>query len=376
MEEAFRRKLKKAKKILVKVGTSTLTYPSGKLNLNYIERIVRELADLKNQGKEVLLVSSGAIGAGMGKLGLKKKPKTTPEKQAIAAVGQGMLIQVYEKVFAEYGHTVAQLLLIRDDLVNRKRYVNARNTLTTLLKFGVIPIINENDTVSVDEIEFGDNDNLSALVASLIDVDLLINLSDIDGLYTANPHTDSGAELITFVPDINGEIENLATSTCGSLGTGGMKAKLQAAKIAVCSGVAMVIANGQTTGIIHNILSGEKVGTLFLPKEKPMHSRKRWIAFGLTVQGTLCVDSGAKKAVVRDGKSLLPSGILKVEGCFERGETVCIADEDGIVFARGLINYPSRDLIKIKGLRSYEILEVLGEKGVSEVIHRDNLVII
>ncbi len=209
MEETFRKRLKKAKNILVKVGTSTLTYPSGKLNLNYIERIVRELADLKNQGKEVVLVSSGAIGAGLGKLGFKKKPKTTPEKQAIAAVGQGMLIQVYEKVFSEYGHTVAQLLLTRDDLVNRQRYVNARNTLTTLLKFGVIPIINENDTVSVDEIEFGDNDNLSALVASLIDVDLLINLSDIDGLYTANPHTDSDAELITFVPDINGEIETL-----------------------------------------------------------------------------------------------------------------------------------------------------------------------
>ena len=376
MEETFRKRLKKAKNILVKVGTSTLTYPSGKLNLNYIERIVRELADLKNQGKEVVLVSSGAIGAGLGKLGFKKKPKTTPEKQAIAAVGQGILIQVYEKVFSEYGHTVAQLLLTRDDLVNRQRYVNARNTLTTLLKFGVIPIINENDTVSVDEIEFGDNDNLSALVASLIDVDLLINLSDIDGLYTANPHKDSDAELITFVPDINGEIENLATSTCGTLGTGGMRAKLQAAKISVCSGVPMVIANGQKPGVIHDIISGKKVGTLFLPKEKPMHSRKRWIAFGLTVQGTLCVDSGAKKAVVRDGKSLLPSGVLEVEGSFERGETVCIADEDGIVFARGLVNYPSRDLIKIKGLRSSNILEVLGKKGESEVVHRDNLVII
>ena len=376
MEETFRKRLKKAKNVLVKVGTSTLTYPSGKLNLNYIERIVRELADLKNQGKEVVLVSSGAIGAGLGKLGFKKKPKTTPEKQAIAAVGQGMLIQVYEKVFSEYGHTVAQLLLTRDDLVNRQRYVNARNTLTTLLKFGVIPIINENDTVSVDEIEFGDNDNLSALVASLIDVDLLINLSDIDGLYTANPHKDSDAELITFVPDITGEIENLATSTCGTLGTGGMRAKLQAAKISVCSGVPMVIANGQKPGVIHDIINGKKVGTLFLPKEKPMHSRKRWIAFGLTVQGTLCVDSGAKKAVVRDGKSLLPSGVLEVEGSFERGETVCIADEDGIVFARGLVNYPSRDLIKIKGLRSSNILEVLGEKGESEVVHRDNLVII
>ncbi len=376
MEEAYRERLKKVKNVLVKVGTSTLTYPSGKLNLNYIERIVRELADLKNQGKEVLLVSSGAIGAGLGKLGLKKRPKTTPEKQAIAAVGQGMLIQVYEKLFSEYGHTVAQLLLTRDDLANRQRYINARNTLITLLNFGVIPIINENDTVSVDEIEFGDNDNLSALVASLIDVDLLINLSDIDGLYTANPQTDSGAKLVTYVPEITAEIENLAQSTCGSLGTGGMKAKLQAANIAVCSGVPMVIANGQRPGIIHDIISGERIGTLFLPKEKPMHSRKRWIAFGNTVQGTLSVDSGAKIAVVRDGKSLLPSGINHVEGDFDRGETVCIADKDGIVFARGLVNYPSCDLIKIMGLRSSEIPIILGEKGVSEVIHRDNLVII
>ncbi len=376
MEENFRKQLKKAKIIMVKVGTSTLTYSNGKLNLNYIERIVRELADLKNQGKEVLLVSSGAIGAGLGKLGLKKKPKTTPEKQAIAAVGQGMLIQVYEKVFSEYGHTVAQLLLTRDDLVNRRRYVNARNTLTTLLKFGVIPIINENDTVSVDEIEFGDNDNLSALVASLIDADLLINLSDIDGFYTANPHKDSGAELITVVPEITEEIEKLAASTCGSLGTGGMKAKLQAAKIAVCSGVPMVIANGQRPDIIHDIIDGKKSGTLFLPKKKPMHSRKRWIAFGLTVQGTIWVDSGAKRAVVRDGKSLLPSGVIEVQGNFDRGETVCIADEDGIVFARGLVNYPARDLLKIKGLKSSEILNALGVEGESEVIHRDNLVVI
>ncbi|UNC92396.1 glutamate 5-kinase [Candidatus Contubernalis alkaliaceticus] len=376
MEEAYRKRLRNVKNVLIKVGTSTLTYPSGKLNLNYIERIVRELADLKNQGKEVLLVSSGAIGAGLGKLGFKRRPKTTPEKQAIAAVGQGMLIQVYEKIFSEYGHTVAQLLLTRDDLVNRQRYINARNTLITLLKYGVVPIINENDTVSVDEIEFGDNDNLSALVASLIDVDLLINLSDIDGLYTSNPHTDSEAKLVTYVPEITAEIENLAQSTCGSLGTGGMKAKLQAANIAVCSGVPMVIANGQKPGIIHDIICGERIGTLFLPKEKPMHSRKRWIAFGLTVQGTLTVDSGAKIAVVRDGKSLLPSGINYVEGNFERGETVCIADEDGIVFARGLVNYPSSDLIKIMGLKSSEISKVLRENGVSEVIHRDNLVII
>lgn len=376
MEEEARKQLKDAKKIVIKVGTSTLTYPSGKLNLHYIERIVRELADLKNQGKDVMLVSSGAIGAGIGKLGLKRKPKTIPKKQATAAVGQGMLIQVYGKIFAEYGHIVAQILLTRDDLINRQRYINSRNTLTTLLKLGVIPIINENDTVAVEEIEFGDNDNLSALVAGLINADLLINLSDINGLYTSNPHVNSDAQLISYVERITPEIENLAEQTGSSLGTGGMKTKLNSAKIAVNSGVSLVIANGQKPGIIHKIINGEKVGTLIPSHRKQLHSRKKWIAYGLTIQGSILVDKGAMEAVVKDGKSLLPSGILQIRGNFHSGDTVCVLDEKGIEFARGLVNYSSRDLERIKGLKTHEIPGVLGEEGQNEVIHRDNLVLL
>jgi len=376
LEEEARNLLTKAQTVVVKVGTSTLTYSNGKLNLNYIERIVRELADLKNQSKNVILVSSGAIGAGIGKLGLKKKPKTIPEKQAVAAVGQGMLIQVYEKLFGEYGHTVAQVLLTREDIINRKRYINSQNTLSALLKLGVIPIINENDTVAVEEIEFGDNDNLSALVASLINADLLINLSDIEGFYTSNPHINPEAELITFVEKITPDIENLASKTDSSLGTGGMKTKLQAAKIAINAGVSLVIASGQKQGIINKITRGEVTGTLFPAQAKALHSRKRWIAFCPTIQGSITVDKGAQKAVVTEGRSLLPSGILWVDGNFERGDTVRVLDEKGNEFARGLVNYSAKDLLKIKGERTKEIYNILGDESESEAIHRDNLVII
>lgn len=376
MEEKIRKHITKAKRIVIKVGTSCLTYENGKLNLNYIERIVRELSDLKNQSREVLLVSSGAIGAGMGKLGMNKKPKTMPEKQAVAAVGQGMLIQVYEKLFSEYGHTAAQVLLTREDLINRQRYVNSRNTLTTLLKLGVIPVINENDTVAVEEIEFGDNDNLSALVASLVDAELLINLSDIDGLYTGDPRCNPDARLISMVENLTPEIQCLAEKTESVFGTGGMKTKLMAAKIAINTGVNMVIANGQKVGVIHEILDGKKVGTLFPPQAKALHSRKRWIAFGPTIKGTLLVDKGAIDALLEKGKSLLPSGIQEVKGDFERGDIVSVMDERGMELARGLVNYSSAELCRIKGFKTSDIMELLGDDGVSEAIHRDNLVII
>lgn len=374
-EQGVRKALGQSRTIVVKVGTSTLTYPSGKLNLNYIEKIVRELADLKNQEKNVLLVSSGAIGAGMGKLGLSQKPRSTPEKQAVAAVGQGLLVQVYEKLFAEYGHTVAQVLLTRGDLVDRQRYINASNTLTTLLELGVIPIINENDTVAVEEIEFGDNDNLSALVACLVKADLLINLSDIDGLYTADPGTCPGARLVSFVDKMTPEIRALGRQTCGKMGTGGMQAKLQSAKITANSGITLVIANGKRPGIIHEILEGERVGTLFLPRRKVLHSRKRWIAFGLTLQGTITVDPGARQAITQQGKSLLPSGILSVQGSFNRGDTVVVLDQERQEIARGMVNYSAEELAKIKGLKTAEVPAVLGEKTEREAIHRDNLVI-
>jgi glutamate 5-kinase len=263
-----RRYLEDSKRIVVKVGTSTLTHSSGLLNLGRIEGLVRQLADLHNQSFEIILVTSGAVGAGMGKLGLKVKPKTIPEKQAAAAVGQGILLHMYEKIFSEYGKTVAQMLLTKDDLSNKHRSANAKNTFLELLRQGVIPIINENDAVVVDEIKVGDNDTLSALVASLIEADLLILLSDIDGLYSDNPSTNPEAKLIPFVDSINGDIEKTAKGSGSKLGTGGMATKISAAKIATSSGAAMVIANGSKMGILQSIVDCQEIGTLFKPRKE------------------------------------------------------------------------------------------------------------
>lgn len=264
----YRKKyLRNIKRIVVKVGTSTLTHSSGLLNLARIEGLVRQLSDLHNQNYEVILVTSGAVGAGMGRLGLKVKPKTIPEKQAAAAVGQGILLHMYEKIFSEYGKTIAQLLLSKDDFSNKHRSLNAKNTFLALLRQGVIPIVNENDAVVVDEIKVGDNDTLSALVASLVQADLLILLSDIDGLYSDNPNTNPDAELIPFVDSITPEIEKTANGAGSKLGTGGMATKISAAKIAAAAGTAMVIANGSKAGILQAIVNCSETGTLFKPKE-------------------------------------------------------------------------------------------------------------
>ncbi|MDK2824015.1 MAG: glutamate 5-kinase [Clostridia bacterium] len=362
-----------AHRIVIKVGSSTLTYSTGKLNLQLIEKLVRQLSDLCHQGKEVLLVSSGAVGAGMGKLGLKEKPKTIPEKQATAAVGQGILMHIYEKIFSEYGQIVAQLLLTRSDIADRKKFLNARNTLLTLLNKGVVPIINENDTVAVDEFRFGDNDTLSALVSGLVDADLLILLSDIDGLYTSDPRKDHTAKLIKVVEEISPEIQNLAGSTGSKFGSGGMVTKISAAKVAVNAGIPMIIANGAKPDIIRDICQGEELGTLFIPRDVRPHTRKRWIAFGSDIQGKLWVDMGARKAILENGKSLLPSGIYKIEGDFISGHVVSIVDTDGIEFARGIVNYNSEELNKIKGIQCKDIQNILGYKDYDEVIHRDNL---
>ncbi len=265
--EDMRKTLQDARRIVVKVGTSTLTHETGKLNLGRIEVLVRQLADLSNQGKDVVLVSSGAIVVGTSRVGLSGRPRTTKEKQAMAAIGQGILMQVYEKIFAEYGCVVAQILLTKADIDNGKRYQNAINTFNMLFELNVIPIVNENDTVAVEEIEFGDNDTLSAYVASLVKADLFIILSDIDGLYTADPRTDKEAELISLVPEITPEIEELASEAGGALGIGGMSTKITAAKIAVGAGIPMVISNGENPAVIQKIIAGEEVGTLFLPKQ-------------------------------------------------------------------------------------------------------------
>jgi len=365
-----------AKRIVIKVGTSTLSHSTGKLNFQRIEKLVRELADLANQGKEIILVTSGAVSAGMERLGLKEKPKTIPEKQAAAAVGQGILLHTYEKIFGEYGQIVAQVLLTREDSVNRKRYANSRNTLLTLLSMGVIPIINENDAVAVDELKIGDNDTLSAMVASIVDADVLIILSDVEGVFTANPQSDPTAVLIPEIGDITPELEDLAGGPGSMRGTGGMYTKIQAAKIAVHSGVVMVIASGFHDGVVRDVLSGANVGTLFLSKESRLHIRKRWLAFGARIRGSVFVDKGCEQAIATTGSSLLPAGITAVDGDFEQGSTIRVLSCEGREIARGVVNYGSDDVRKIAGVQTQDITEKLGSKLYDEVIHRDNMVVL
>lgn len=368
------RNFENVKRLVVKVGSSTLSYPTGKLNIDQMERLVRQLADLRNSGKEVILVSSGAVGAGIGKLGLGRRPKTIPEKQATAAVGQGLLMHMYEKLFSEYGIVVAQVLLTREDIMDRRRFLNARNALNSLLQLEALPIINENDTIAVEEIRFGDNDTLSALVASLIDAELLIILSDIDGLYTGDPSKDKEATFIPLVRDINGDIERLAGDSGSGLGTGGMVTKIHSARIAMNSGFPMIVAHGRTEKIINRIMAGEPLGTLFLQGENRLHSKKRWIAFGSHVQGRLYIDSGARKALAEDGKSLLPTGIIEVEGNFDIGNTVGVFFGN-VEVGRGIVNYTSQEIRKIMGQKTKDIEKLLGYKDFDEVIHRNNFVL-
>ncbi len=374
--EAYQSLVTNAQTIVVKVGTSTLTHKNGKLNLEQIERLVRQLSDLRNQGKDVVLVSSGAIGAGMGKLNLEERPKTIPEKQAVAAVGQGILLHIYEKIFAEYGQATAQLLLTKADLEHRQRFLNARNTLLTLLKLGVIPIVNENDTVAFEEIKFGDNDTLAALVGTLIDADLVILLTDIDGFYDGDPRKNPDAKRISVVETIDETIESLAGNVGSKFGSGGMITKISAASITVNAGIPMMIAHGAEERILRRLTDGEDLGTLFLPVDMKPHLRKKWIAFGSHVDGRVMVDDGAKEALLHKGKSLLPSGIVAVEGNFAAGDVVDIVDAQGREFARGICNYGNVELQKIKGQKSKDICPILGYKDFDEAIHRDNLSLI
>ena len=370
-----RNEIKNAVRVVVKIGTSTLTYNNGKLNLFRIEKLVRELADLANQGKEIILVTSGAVGAGLDRLGSTERPKTIPEKQAVAAIGQGILMHMYEKLFAEYGQIVAQVLLTRENSVKHKLYINSRNTLLTLLKMGVIPVINENDAIAIDELKIGDNDTLSATVATIVDADLLIILSDIEGVFTANPQNDPTAQLIEEITDITPEIEELAGGAGSKLGTGGMYTKIQAAKIAVNAGVTMVIASGALEGVVRNILSGEKIGTIFPAKEQHLQVRKSWLAFGAMIKGELVVDEGCEKALINEGSSLLSVGIVEVKGTFDQGNSVRILSKQGREIARGLANYNSEEIKKICGKNTNNISKILGSKLYDEVIHRDNMVI-
>lgn len=371
-----RTQLQAARRIVVKVGTSTLTYPNGKLNFSRIEGLVRELADAVNAGKQILLVSSGAVGAGMDRLGWKEKPKTIPEKQAAAAVGQGILMHTYEKLFAEYGQVVAQVLLTREDSVNRRRYANSRNTLLTLLNIGVIPIINENDAVSIDELKIGDNDTLSANVAAIVDADVLIILSDVEGVYSANPQTDPQALLLPEIPEVTPEVEAMCGGAGTMRGTGGMLTKMAAARMAMNSGIVMVIASGGRDGAVQSILAGKPIGTLFPPRQNRLQFRKRWLAFGARIKGRLKVDKGCAQALLSNGSSLLAAGVKEVEGNFEQGSTVSILNPEGWEIARGLVNYSTDDVRRIMGAHTHEIAKILGHKPYDEVVHRDNLVLL
>lgn len=363
-------------RIVIKIGSNILTDKKGGLNQRRVHSLAGDVSAICKDGHEVVIVSSGAIAAGMKKLGLKEKPKEIRLKQAAAAVGQSSLMWAYEKSFGEFGYKVAQILLTRGIFSYRLTYLNARNTLMTLLSYGVIPIINENDTVATDEIKFGDNDQLAALVSGLIDADRLIILSDVDGLYLSDPKKNPNAEVIPFVDEVTSELESMAGGAGSAVGTGGMYSKILAAKKAMSYGIKVNIISGRKTGLIVSLLKGVHHGTEFKPQTKRISSRKGWIAYAMKPKGSLVIDEGAVTAILNAGKSLLPSGIVKVEGVFDTGDAVYLVDLHDNRIAKGIINYSSQDVKKIKGKKTSEIEIILGYKYSEEVVHRDNLVIL
>jgi glutamate 5-kinase len=363
-----------ARRVVVKVGSNILTKQNA-LNLEALESISRQISRLIDKNLQVLFVSSGAVACGITKVGLKKRPEEIPLKQAAAAVGQAGLILAYENAFERYGKKVAQILLIGDDLTDRKRYLNARNTLHTLLSWDVVPIINENDTVSVEEIKFGDNDSLAARITLLMDADVLINLTDIDGLYSRDPRRFPDAELIGRVSRISDNIESYAGDIPGTLGTGGMLSKIKCAKKVNAAGIPMVIANGNRKDVLLRLFALEEIGTFFVPRPEKLTSRKCWIV-NLKAAGAVRVDDGAASAIVGRGKSLLPSGIISVEGEFHAGDSVEVINVDGDVIGAGLVNYTASEIRKIMGCNTRDIENRLGFKAYDEVIHRNNLTIL
>jgi glutamate 5-kinase len=360
------------RKILVKIGSAVLTGADG-LDLQIIEQLVDDISALRKRGYQVVLVSSGAIASGKHRLGIPGKLKSIPQKQAAAAVGQGRLMRVYSNAFGKHGLFVGQVLLTMSDITDRKRFLNIRNTLFTLLEWGVITIINENDTVSVDEIKFGDNDHLAAMVANIVEAHLVINLTSTEGLYDRNPVDSKKAKLIPLVTEFTPEIEAAATDEATSIGIGGMKSKVLAAKKVTAFGIPYIIAPGRVMGVLQEIMNGKEIGTLFLPMADRLNSRKYWIAFTLKARGRIFIDDGAKGALVEEGKSLLPSGVTQVEGDFSIGDPVTCVDAAGTAVAKGLVNYSAEEIRKIMGLKTTKIEQVLGYKDYDEVIHRDNL---
>ncbi len=364
-----------AKRLVVKLGTHTLTRTSGRLDRKNIGRLVEELTEIRREGREVILVTSGAIAAGLEALGIKRRPFDLPTLQAAASVGQVRLMELYGGLFAEQGTSVGQVLLTQYDITHRQHYLNARNTMERLLELKVIPVVNENDTVAVEEIRFGDNDRLAALVTGLVQADLLMMLTDTDGLFTADPQTSPDARLISKVEEITPEIESLAEGTRSSYATGGMATKLEAARIATWSGAGVLILNGRKKRAMSRALSGVEEGTYFPPRRKKLAGRKKWIAFGPRPAGSVVIDEGATSAILHYGKSLLAAGVLEVNGDFNSGDMVEVVGIDGNVLARGLVSYSSDELRAIKGMKSRDAARVLGG-SCKEAIHRDCLVVL
>lgn len=366
----------KAKRVVVKVGSAILTTEEG-INQEVVDNLAKEIAFLRDTGREVILVSSGAVAAGKKKLHFKDELDISiKQKQALAAIGQSQLMHDYDEAFARYGYNIAQILLTHSDLSHRSRYLNVRNTIHTLFKFGVIPIINENDTVSTEELKFSDNDNLGALLANLIEADMFICLTDVDALYDRNPIISPDAKPIYTVSEVDDTIQSMAGHSKSLLGTGGMRSKIIAAQMVAAGGGSSFIGPGRRKNILEHLFSGEMIGTFFLPQQEKMQSRKRWIAYVLKPQGKIVLDKGACTAISKNGRSLLPSGIIAVEGEFHKGDSVRCVDINDIPVAVGLTNFNHEMVSKIKGMRTEEIRQMLGYKESDEVMHRDNMVVL
>jgi glutamate 5-kinase len=370
-----RDKLITAQRWVIKIGSALLTDDGRGLNREGMAAWVDQIAALRKNGKDVVLVSSGAVAEGMTRLGLKKRPESIHELQAAAAVGQMGLVQAYESNFTRHQLSTAQIILTHDDLSDRKRYLNARSTLRTLLQLGVVPVVNENDTVVTDEIRFGDNDTLAALVANLIEADALIILTDQKGMYDKDPRVNADAQLLNEVCANDERLEAMASGSAGALGRGGMLTKVRAARLAARSGALTVVVGGRENDVITRVIQGEMLGTLLTPEQEPWAARKRWLAGHLQTRGTLVLDAGAVRVLREAGKSLLPVGVKAVSGDFVRGEMVVCVDEAGQEIARGLINYDIEASRKIIGHSSDEISNLLGYSEEAELIHRDNLVL-
>jgi glutamate 5-kinase len=365
--------LQNINRLVIKLGSNILTTNQG-LNVTVIRHLAMQVHQLIEKGKQITIVSSGAMAAGMRKLNLASRPSEIPLKQAIAAIGQAGLIQEYEKAFEFFDHKVAQVLLTRTDLSNRTRYLNARNTIRALLDWNVTPIINENDTVAIEEIKFGDNDQLSAMIALMLNADLLINLTDIDGLFDKDPRKHDDAVLIPMVSSFTRDLENCASGIPGTLGTGGMLTKIKAAQKVTTAGIPMVIAKA-SMDVLNQLLDCQNVGTFFVPKNQKMKNRKCWIAFSKKTRGYIQIDDGARNAILKKGTSLLPIGVIGVKGKFSIGDAISVETQSGQDIATGLTNYSSEDIQLIMRKKSHEIEQILGEKPYDEIIHRDNMVI-